>query len=79
MTSEKQNAADSYHNFSEFYDLYVGDFLDDLPYVREICRAGRRVGVGDRRRVGAVDHPSGPDGIRRCGDGRLRYDVGDTR
>ena len=31
MTSEKQNTADSYHNFSEFYDLYVGDFLDDLP------------------------------------------------
>ena len=69
MTSEKQNAADSYHNFSEFYDLYVGDFLDDLPMYEKYS-----VQVG-----GSVDHPSGPDGIRRCGDGRLRYDVGDTR
>ena len=77
MTSEKQNAADSYHNFSEFYDLYVGDFLDDLPmYEKYAVQVGGSVlEIG----AGSVDHPSGPDGIRRCGDGRLRYDVGDTR
>ena len=53
MTSEKQNAADSYHNFSEFYDLYVGDFLDDLPmyekYAVQVGGSVLEIGAGSGR------------------------------
>ncbi len=34
---DKVDATDVYGEYSEFYDVYVGDFLDDLPFYMEFA------------------------------------------
>ena len=35
MSEESSSSSDVYQEYSEFYDLYVGDRLDDLPMYKE--------------------------------------------
>ena len=53
MADEKQTTVDPYGNFSEFYDLYVGEFLDDLPmyekYAAQVGGSILEIGAGSGR------------------------------
>lgn len=53
MLDESADLPDPYKDFSEFYDLYVGDRLDDLPFYLDWARRSRtpvlEIGAGSGR------------------------------
>jgi len=49
----RKESVDPYEEFSEFYDLYVGDRLDDLPFYLEFAKSAQtpvlEIGAGSGR------------------------------
>ena len=90
MATDSDQPSDVYEDFSRFYDLYVGDFLDDLPMYLERARGLAtpilEIGAGSGRLtiplarnghdIRAVDVSASMLAIL---DGRLADEPADTR
>ncbi len=61
---DKTDYTDVYGEYSEFYDVYVGDFLDDLPFYMEFASKSKtrvlEIGAGS----GRLTLPMARSGVR---------------